>query len=84
MAVDKQKQTVSIAPGTPASAERDKAIVFFLTPDTKLSKEGASATLDDAVIGQKVFYSIRPGRENGSYEVHVLQLVPEAKQEGNK
>ena len=84
MAVDKQKHTVSIAPGTAASAERDKAVVFFLTPDTKFSKDGSRATLDDAVIGQKVLYSIRPGREDGSYELSVLQFVPDAKQESNK
>ena len=84
MAVDQQKQTVSIAPGTPASAERDKAIVYFLTSDTKISKDGSRATLDDAVMGQKVFYSIRPRREEGTHELTVLQFVPDAKQESKK
>src|SRR5439155_17305824 len=84
VAVDKQKQTVSIAAGTPATAERDKAIVYFLTPETKLSKDGIRATLDDAVIGKKVFYSLRPGRGGGTNEVTVLQFVSDAKQESNK
>src|SRR6266704_2079437 len=84
VAVDKQKQTVSIAPGTPATAGRDKIIVYFLTPETKFRKEGIRATLEDAVIGGQVFYSIRPGREEGRSDLTLLQFVPEANHETKK
>jgi hypothetical protein len=84
LAVDKQKQTVSIASGAPAKADRNKATLLFLTPETKLFNGEVPATLDHAVIGQEVHYGLRIRREDGKQEITVLRFLPSSKQEGKR
>ena len=73
--VDKQKRTVCIASGAPAKANRDKAGIFLLTPDTKLFKGDAPATLQGAVVGQEIRYGFRLGREGGTNQLTVLRFL---------
>lgn len=81
VAVDKEKRTVSIASGSPERTKPEKASLYFLTPETKLFRGAAPATLDDAVIGQEVRYAIRLQREDGKRQVTTLRFLPKAKQD---
>jgi hypothetical protein len=84
IAVDKQKQTVSVASGVPAKANRDKASVYFLTPETKFFKGELPATLDDGIIGQEVRYGIRVRRDDNKHLLTVLRFLPSSKPDAGK
>lgn len=84
IAVDKQKQTVSIASGVPAKANRDKASVFLLTPETKFFKGEVPATLEDGIMGQEVRYGIRLRREDNKHVLTLLRFLPSSKPDTGK
>jgi len=75
VAVDKQNQSVSIASGAPANAKLDTASVFLMTPETKVFKDEAPASLDDGVVGQEVRYGLRIRREDKKLLLTVLRFL---------
>lgn len=78
VAVDKEKQTVSIATGRPAKANRDNATVISITQETKIFKDQTPATLADGIVGQEVRYSYRINRENNMRLLTLLRFTTNA------
>jgi hypothetical protein len=79
LSLDYQNQSISIAAGNPATADRNKASVFVLTPETKILKGVEPATLNDGIIGEEVRYGVRFSRQENKMLLTVLRFGPSSK-----
>ena len=79
LAVDNEKQTVSIALGPPFLVKQVKSKLLYLAPDTKFFKGELAATLNDGVIGEAVRYRIRINHPNDKPLLTILRFLPDFK-----